>query len=72
MSAETVPTLEQILARYMNNLYGTRDRVVPVVKRLLAEAWDEGYAKGNLDGCFGISDEWAKNPHGIAHRDGDA
>lgn len=33
-----------------------------------AKAWDEGYAKGNLDGYYGTSDERKKNPYGLDHR----
>ena len=40
------PTLDQYLARYMNNLYGTRTRVVEAVRVLLADAWREGYHHG--------------------------
>ena len=34
------------------------------IRCIKAQAWDEGYAKGNLDGYFGSSDE--RNPHGDA------
>ena len=37
-------------------------------REVAAGAWDEGYAKGNLDGYFGTSDEREKNPHGTEHR----
>ena len=32
----------------------------PAIRELINQAWDEGYSKGNLDGYFGVSDEWKK------------
>lgn len=35
----------------------------PEMRRRLAEAWFDGYAKGNLDGYFGTRDERKASPY---------
>jgi len=42
-----------------------RHALAAVLPEIQAQAWDEGYSTGNLDGYFGTSDE--KNPHRPRH-----